>query len=82
MACVEDLGVGVHACTLFEGDEEWLDSVAVFVRVGLERGERVLYIMDGHAQDELIAMLEETGFDLQDARRLDTLPTVLRAVAR
>jgi len=32
--------------------------------------------------DEYRAMLAETGFDLQDARRLDTLPTVLRAVAR
>ncbi|RMG10990.1 MAG: methyltransferase [Deltaproteobacteria bacterium] len=32
--------------------------------------------------DEYRAMLDATGFDLQELRRLDTLPTVLRGVAR
>jgi hypothetical protein len=61
---VDDLQPGFHACLLYETEEEYRAVVLPFVRKGLERGERVAYIADAHAEADIADYLGEDGFDV------------------
>jgi two-component system, cell cycle sensor histidine kinase and response regulator CckA len=64
---VTDLGHGDHACALFESDEERDASILAWVSAGLERGDKLLCILDGWPQVEFIATLEGAGLDVAPA---------------
>jgi signal transduction histidine kinase len=53
------LHAGDHICCLYETDEEHRWLVSTFLRHGLERYDKTLYIVDGHTADELLACLRE-----------------------
>ena len=58
-----DLRPGDHLCCLYETEEEHRALVTPYIRQGLERNEKVVYIVDAHASKEILAYLEGDGFD-------------------
>ncbi len=60
---VEDLGPGDHLCCIYETEEEHRALVTPYLAQGLERGERVMYIVDTHTAEEVLLYLEEEGIE-------------------
>jgi hypothetical protein len=52
---------GVHICCLFGSEEEHRALLAPFMRHGLERYEKVLYIVDAHTAEQILAYLSADG---------------------
>jgi len=55
------LQAGDHLCCLYESEEEHRALLSPFIRQGLERHEKVLYIVDDHAAAQILAYLSVDG---------------------
>jgi PAS domain S-box-containing protein len=65
---IEAVGPGDHLCLVYEEPAEQLAAIAPFVRIGLERGEQCLYIVDDRTAAEVAAALAAAGIDVGAAR--------------
>jgi PAS domain S-box-containing protein len=64
---VEDLRAGDNACFIYDNEEEYRAVLVSFVRAGLERNERLVYVYDVHAPQGIGAVLRSGGIDLDRA---------------
>ncbi len=60
---VVDLASGDHACSIYDTDEEHRIVSTRFVRQGLERNEKVLYVADARAPGDVLDCLRGGGLD-------------------
>ncbi len=60
---LSNLQIGDHLCCLYETEEEYRAILIPFIRQGLLRGERVLYIVDARTAEMITGYLEADGFD-------------------
>ena len=58
------LQAGDHLCCLFESDEEHRALLSPFMRQGLERYEKIVYIVDDHTAEQVLAYLSEEGIEV------------------
>jgi len=56
---VEDMEAGDHMCCFYETDEEHRALLTPFMRQGLERGEKVLYIVDSRTAEQVLNYLRD-----------------------
>jgi two-component system, sensor histidine kinase PdtaS len=56
---------GDHVCTLYSSPEEQLQAAIEYIRGGLSRGERCLYVCCEHTLDEFRASLKREGIDVE-----------------
>lgn len=56
---------GDHVCTLYSDRDEQLAAAIDYLRGGLERGERCLYVCCEHSPDEFRAGLRAAGIDVE-----------------
>lgn len=70
LKAVEGLGFHDHLCLIYETQEEQFAAVVPFMRVGLERGEKCVYVADENTSDEVLEQMEKGGVDV--ARALET----------
>jgi PAS domain S-box-containing protein len=56
-----------HFALIYEDRAEQMATVVPFVRQGIERGERCMYIVDDDSRDELVAALRDGGVDVDAA---------------
>lgn len=61
--------LGSHLCGLYETAEERLSMLVGFVRQGLDRGEKVLYIKDRPEDEDFLVALTSDGFPVEDYLR-------------
>lgn len=54
---------GDHVCTLFSSREEQVNAAVDYIRGGLSRGERCLYVCGEQTPDEFRAELRSAGID-------------------
>jgi signal transduction histidine kinase len=59
------LQAGDHLCCLYESEEEHRALLAPFLRQGLERHEKVLYIVDDHTATQIMAYLSADGVEVK-----------------
>lgn len=59
------LQAGDHLCCLYASEEEHRTLLAPFMRQGLERHEKVLYIADDHTAGHIIAYLTSDGVEVK-----------------
>jgi len=57
-----------HICLVYETEDEWKSAVIPFIALGLERGEKCVYVADAHTPDQVWATLSEQGIDVEIAR--------------
>lgn len=62
---IADLQPGDHLCCLYETDEEHQALLAPFLRQGLDRGERVIYIVDARTAETVLGYLGDGGLDVE-----------------
>jgi len=55
---------GDHVCTLYSTPEEQLQAAVEYIRGGLARGERCLYVCCEHSVEEFRAALKRAGIDV------------------
>jgi PAS domain S-box-containing protein len=71
---LERLGLHDHLCSVYESQDEQFASAAPFVRIGLERGERCIYVMDGDERFEPVsAALKAAGIEVDRVIRSGAL---------
>ena len=63
MSAVEDLKPGDHLCHLYKTEEEHRAILTPFLRRGLERGEKVLVILDERPVEAILDYLRADGLD-------------------
>lgn len=61
-------GVDSHLALIYESRAEQLEAVTAFVRTGLERGDRCVYVADDATTTEIVEAMELAGIDVS-ARR-------------
>ena len=60
---IADLVAGDHLCCLYETEGELRAVLTPFLRHGLDRGEKVVSIADGHAAETILGYLRDDGVD-------------------
>jgi hypothetical protein len=58
---IEDLKAGDHLCCLYKNDEEHRTLLTSYMRFGLERNEKVFYIVDAHTSETVLDYLRDDG---------------------
>lgn len=64
---VEQLDIHDHICLIYETQEEQFATVIPFITIGLERGERCMYIVDDTTFRKVANALKKHGVDVAGA---------------
>lgn len=62
---LSDLGPKDHVCFLFDSEEDHRAVVGEFVRLGAERGEKLIYVRDARSEITIRDYLKKTGVDVE-----------------
>ncbi len=63
---IRSLKPGDHLCCIYRTEEEHKQVVSLFVRLGLEKNQKVIYIVDAHTAETVTGYLREEGVDLDN----------------
>lgn len=66
IASIKNLSPGNHLCFIYKTEEENRAIITPFIRYGLEKGEKVLYIVDARTEQDLIYYLNQQGLRTSD----------------
>ncbi|MBI4825378.1 MAG: MEDS domain-containing protein [Nitrospirae bacterium] len=66
---IGQLVVHNHLCLIYETREEQFAAVIPFMRIGLERGEKCVYIVDDNTAEMVIREMKAAGIDVDTAVR-------------
>src|SRR5713226_9406502 len=80
-AAIRKLDPGVHACTLYSERDEEVAMIASYVRVGLERGEMCVCVVDD-GREPILEGLAAEGIDVAAELRDGRLILFERRLAR
>jgi PAS domain S-box-containing protein len=72
-AALQALASSGHVCSIHERELEHLELIATFVRIGLERGEKCVYIADQGNEGRIEQTLFARGIDIGAALRTKAL---------
>jgi PAS domain S-box-containing protein len=61
---ITDLKPGAHLCCIYSTEEEHRAVITPFLRAGLEKNEKVFYIVDARTRDVVINYLKNDGVDV------------------
>jgi hypothetical protein len=64
---VQDIETHSHLCLIYETKEEQYRAVLPFIRAGLQRGEKCVYIRDESSEQEILKALYLVGVDVKEA---------------
>jgi anti-anti-sigma factor len=70
-----------HLCSIYDTREEQFAVAIPFIRIGLERGERCIYIADDHNVEPVREALRAEGVDLEAATRSGALSLITKEQA-
>src|SRR5215204_1077375 len=81
IAALEQLGPHDHFCSIYESPEEHYAVAVPFIRIGLERGEKCIYIADDGTIGEVREVMESDGIDVDRAISSNALVLVTKEQA-
>ena len=67
VTAIRKLGVHDHLCLIYETQEEQFAAVIPFIKIGLERGERCVYVVDDNTAAMVIDGMKGAGMDVERA---------------
>jgi len=73
IASLEQLGPHDHFCSIYESPEEHYAVAIPFMQMGLDRGEKCIYIADDGTVDEVRQIMESEGIDVERATASNAL---------
>ena len=62
---ITNLEPGDHLCCMYETEEEHRAVLTPYLRYGLERNEKVLYIVDAHTSEAVRGYLRDAGMEVE-----------------
>ena len=62
---IEDLQPGDHFCCLYDTEEEHRELMTPFLKTGLEKGEKVVYIVDARTAETVLGYLRDSGVEVE-----------------
>lgn len=75
---LEASGSHDHLCLIYNNREEQLAAAVPFIRAGLERGEKCLYVVDDNTAATVIDAMKATGIDTDKALASGALSVVTK----
>lgn len=69
---------GDHICTIYTSAEEQLAAAIEYVKAGLQRGERCLYVCGEHTPEQFHAALETAGVDVKKEEKRGALVLITK----
>lgn len=76
---VEQLQAGDHVALFYRSKAEQFACVVPYIKIGLERNERCLYIADDNSAPLILRRLAEAGVDLDEAHERRALRVVTKS---
>ncbi len=67
LEAIQLLDVHDHLCLIYETQEEQFSAVIPFIHIGLERGEKCIYIVDENTAEAVLHTMENYGIDVGSA---------------
>src|SRR5205809_1946819 len=67
VAALEQLGPHDHFCSIYENREEHYGVAIPFIQIGLDRGEKCIYIADDGTVGDVREAMESEGIDVDRA---------------
>jgi chemotaxis family two-component system sensor kinase Cph1 len=67
IAALEQLGPHDHLCSIYESQQEHFAVAIPFIRIGLDRGEKCIYIVDDGTEDIVREAMYVEGIDVERA---------------
>lgn len=67
VSAIEKIGIHDHLCLIYETEEEQFSAVIPFIKIGLERGEQCVYIVDDNTAAKVIDRMKGAGIDVESA---------------
>lgn len=81
LKAIEGLGFHDHLCLIYESPEEQFAAVVPFVRGGLERGEKCVYVADDNTSTEVLEQMKKGGVDVARALESGALSVITKKEA-
>lgn len=75
---LRDLDVHQHLCMIYESREERCAAIVPFLQVGLERGDRCVYIADDNSCEDVLEAMRDGGIDVDAAQAHGALSVVTK----
>ena len=73
LTALEQLAPHDHLCSIYESSEEHLAVAIPFIRIGLDRGEKCIYIADDGTEAAVREAMSVEGIDIERAIATDSL---------
>ena len=73
ITALEQLGPHDHFCSIYESPEEHYAVAIPFIRIGLDRGEKCIYIADDGTVGDVREAMQSEGIDVDRATRSNAL---------
>src|SRR5437016_3411039 len=73
VAALEQLGPHDHLCSIYENPQEHYAVAIPFIRIGLDRGEKCIYIADDGTVGDVRQAMQSEGIDVERATASKTL---------
>ena len=64
IAALEQLGPHDHLCSIYESPQEHYAVAIPFIRIGLDRGEKCIYIADDGTVGDVRQAIQSDGIDV------------------
>jgi PAS domain S-box-containing protein len=81
ISALEQLGPHNHFCSIYESPEEHYAVAVPFIRIGLDRGEKCIYIADDGAISDIRQAMQSDGIDVDRAISSNALVLVTKEQA-
>lgn len=78
---IQKLGVHDHLCLLYENTQEQFAAIVPFMRVGLERGEKCVYIADDNTTANVLKAMAQGGIETEAAIKSGSLVVLTKREA-
>ena len=67
VSALQQIGPHDHLCSIYESQEEYLSVAIPFIRIGLDRGEKCIYVADDGTKDVVREAMHAEGIDVERA---------------
>jgi len=81
LKAIEALNFHDHLCLIYETREEQFAAIVPFIRIGLERGEKCVYVADDNTSAEVLSHLAKGGIDTAGALGSGALSVITKREA-
>lgn len=75
---IENISVHDHLCLIYKNKKEQFATVVPFMRIGLERGEKCVYVADENTANDVMEAMRAGGIDVNAARKKGSLAIITK----